>query len=86
MNKFYFTYGTSELYPFKGGWTEIVAPDRSAACAIFRMFHPNSYNGCLNCSEVYSRDEFVKTGMYKEGNFGVRAHEVITLKRKLLSI
>lgn len=85
MNKYYFTYGSSEKYPFRRGWTEVIAPDLATACAIFRVFHPDCYEGVLNCCDVYSEAEFAKTEMSKEGNYGVRAHEIITLQRELLN-
>lgn len=85
MNKYYFTYGTSEDFPFQRGWTEVVAPDLSAACSLFRMIHPDLYEHTLNCSDVYSEAELQRTQMYAEGNFGVRAHEIITLQHVLLN-
>lgn len=80
MNKYYFTYGT-EGQPYRGGWTTVEAPDRKTACALFRVFHPNKTEGLLNCSSVYNEEEFRKTRMYKEGNFGVYEQERITLER-----
>ena len=64
MPKFYFTYGT-DGQPFVGGWTEVEAPDRRAAC-----------------SSVYDEAWFKQTEMYRNGNFGVRCHERITLRRE----
>lgn len=83
MPKFYFTYGT-EGQPFIGGWTEVEAPDGHTACAAFRAFHPEKTEGLLNCSSVYSEENFKRTSMYgPEGNFGYRCHETITLQREL---
>ena len=31
MEKFYFTYGTDSGYPFRGGWSLIIAPNIKAA-------------------------------------------------------
>lgn len=45
MPKFYFTYGLDDTQPFKGGWTEIIAPDVNTACAVFRIFHPDRPDG-----------------------------------------
>lgn len=83
MPKFYFTYG-SEGQPFFGGWTEVEAPDRHAACAVFRAFHPDKTEGLLNCCSVYDEADFKRTSMYgPDGNFGYRCHETITLRREL---
>lgn len=81
MAKFYFTYGT-EGQPFVGGWTEVEAPDRKIACALFRAIHPDKTEGLLNCCSVYSEEQFSKTEMAgSKGNFGRFCHEVITLRR-----
>ena len=86
MPKFYFTYG-SEGQPFCGGWTEVEAPDRHAACAVFRVYHPDKTEGLLNCCTVYTEENFKKTSMYQrpDGNFGYRCHETIILRRELLN-
>lgn len=81
MKKFYFTYGT-DGQPFVGGWTEVEAPNYGAACLAFRAFHPDKTEGLLNCSSVYDEENFRKTGMYRDGNFHARCHEVITLRRE----
>lgn len=49
MTKYIFTYGT-EGQPFAGGWTEVIAPDRQAACAAFRAIHPDRVEGLLRRS------------------------------------
>jgi len=54
---FYFTYGTDECYPYRGGWTKVVVfqdiPEelhdeikeigkaRLLACSLFDLYHPN---------------------------------------------
>ena len=81
MLKFSFTYGTSGQ-PFYGGWTVIEAPDYNTACAFFRAVHPDKTPGILNCSSVYSEEQFAKTLMAgPEGNFGHWCHERITVTR-----
>lgn len=80
MPTFYFTYGT-DGQPFVGGWTEVEAPDGHAACAAFRAYHPDKTEGLLNCSSVYNEEDFKKTSMWSDSNFGRRCHERITLTR-----
>ena len=80
MERFYFTYGTVGQ-PFYGGWTEVEAPDGRTACALFRAYHPDRFEGLLNCSSFYSEDAFFKTTMAKDGNFGHHCHERITVTR-----
>jgi hypothetical protein len=84
MNKYYFTYGTNNLQPFVGGWTEIEAPDITDACALFRMFHPDRSENTLNCSSVYDESYFVTTSMFKNGSYGFRCHERISVQRQLV--
>ena len=79
MEKYYFTYGT-EGHPYYGGWTEIVAPDMETACNLFMAVHPCKHGNFLNCSSVYTEYEMKKTTMYKNGNFGTKCREIITIK------
>lgn len=74
MAEFYFTYGTGSQ-PFCGGWTVVTAVDMSEAVKIFRKAHPDRIKGLINCSSVYSEDEFQQTEMYRTSNFGVREQE-----------
>lgn len=79
MEKFYFTYGTAGQ-PYRGGWTEVIAPGYEAACAAFRAVHPDRIPGVINCCSVYAEKGFLKSGMAgPDGNFGFRCHETITL-------
>ena len=84
MAKFYFTYGLGGQ-PFSGGWTEIEAPDRKTACVMFRAIHPDKIDGLLNCSSVYSEEEFMKTRMAGPlGNFNCFCQEKISLRREVV--
>lgn len=73
--------------PFRGGWTEITAPDRSCACTIFKMFHPNREGsaGQINCADIYSESEFMESAMLLNGNFGAWCQEEIILSRELIA-
>lgn len=78
LKKFYFTYGTSKSYPFRGGWTLIYAPNISAAAQIFKAYHPClGESNLLNCCDYYTAEYFEKSSMYKDGNLGAFCHEVI---------
>jgi hypothetical protein len=79
--KYYFTYGMDERYPFVGGWTEIEAPDSGTACRIFRAVHPDRISGCMNCASVYGENDFSRSRMRIDGNFGKRCVERITIER-----
>ncbi len=80
--RYFFTYGT-EGHPFCGGWTEVEAPNFHVACTVFKAYHPNKTEGLLNCSTVYSEEEFKKTKMAgPKGNFGKFCQETITVRRE----
>lgn len=83
MATFYFTYGSGGQ-PFKGGWTEVNAPDRATAAAAFRAFHPDKIPMCLDCCTMYAEDDFKRTDMYSDGNLGAKCHEIISVSRTLL--
>lgn len=76
--KFYFTYG-AEGHPFKGGWSEVIAPNEKNAIQAFKAVHPPVHGDMLPCAFYYSEERFVKTKMFKYGNFDNYCHEVITL-------
>lgn len=79
--KYYFTYGT-EGHPYYGGWTEVEAPNWDAAVAAFRVYHPDKLKGIVNCAFIYDEPHFMVTRMFREGSFGHRCYERITLMRE----
>lgn len=83
MPKFYFTYGLDMRYPFFGGWTEIEAPRQSDACTIFKMYHPDRPDsaGRLNCSGIFTENEFRDNKAYVDAHCGHICREKITLTR-----
>ena len=81
--KFYYTYGSDPRFPYQGGWTEICAPDRKAADALFRAYHPDRTPNVLNCADVYQEPEFFTTDMYKDDdNLGQGCREMIEVTRR----
>lgn len=80
LEKFYFTYGSDDVQPYCGGWTVVWAPNYQMACQAFRAVHPDRFPNILNCSSVYTAEEFEKTRMAGPcGNFGLRCRETITM-------
>jgi hypothetical protein len=53
------------MFPFYKGWIEIDAPTEGMAREAFRACYPDRHEGTLNCSFVYTQDEFEKTDMFK---------------------
>lgn len=78
MEKFYFTYGTSPAFPFQGGWTLIYATDLRAAQRVFKAHHPDR-DGCgiLNCADYYGAEWFEDSEEFRNGNLGVKCHEIL---------
>ena len=76
--KFIFTFGP-EGHPYPGGWVEVLAPNEEIARSIFRAIYPDRYDGEFRCSMVYSEEEFQRTKMFHNGNFGKRNNQSIIL-------
>ncbi len=76
MQRFFFTFGTSDKFPFRGGWVEVVAPDRAKAVETYRSSHPDINEGTINCSDIYTEEQFMGTDMVKD-NLGATCHEVL---------
>lgn len=83
MPKFYFTYGTSESYPFKGGWTEVEAPDMRTAIAVFRLAHPDKAENTINCAFYYTEEEFYADDSFVNGNRGHGVWERLKLTQEV---
>lgn len=76
---FFFTYGFWKGYPFQNGWTVVRAPDRKIAVAVFRLYHPDSTPGIVNCADIYTEEQIKNTKMWENGNGGKFEREIISL-------
>ena len=79
MKKFYFTYGSSKNYPFHGGWTEVIAPNKHMAIGAFNAVHPPRIENIINCASVYDEKTFHGFEMSRNGNLGKFCVERLTL-------
>lgn len=75
---FVFTHGCGSK--FKGGWTEVVAPDFRTAVALFDAVHPGK-DGLLDCCLMECMQEFTGNPMFTNGNFGKKCVERISVTR-----
>lgn len=77
--EFYYTFGSSEQFPYYGGWVIIRAIDRADADAIFRYFYPHPDDDeLLNAAMVYTKEQFFATAMAEKGtNMGYGCHKTI---------
>lgn len=80
MEIYYFTYGGDD----GGGWTKVVADDYDRAVEAFCLYHPRR-DGFVACASIYSVEQFKRTKMFSEGNFGRRCIETITLTRTVMA-
>ena len=60
--KFYFTFGSSNKFPYQNTYLVVVARDKSSAYEGFRIKYPDrdSKHPCLNCSGVYDEQTWDK--------------------------
>lgn len=80
--KFFYTYGTSEHYPFCGGWVEVEAADWNQAHEIYRSYYPDVLPNALNCAFCYTEAQFNATGMQLTGNSGAFCHRKLTAPKE----
>ena len=78
-DKFYFTFGTDEKYPYQGGWIEISAPSKEEAIRTFKKHYPNRkgspFYNAADCYDSFTIEN--KTDMFKNGNMGKYCWETI---------
>ena len=76
--RFFFTFGTSDNYPYYGGWVEVFAENLDEAVEKFRKKYPDLHEHTVNCAFIYPESEWIKTEMAKFGsNQGFGCHDVI---------
>lgn len=78
MEKYYFTFGSWEKFPYRNTYLIVVAVDYEDAVSGFRERHPDVTPGCMNCSDCYSEEEWETIGQYYAG---IVPAEVIWTKR-----
>lgn len=55
---FFYTFGTSESFPFQKGWIEVHAMTLEESNGLFRHHFPDKTPGILNCSSIYAKETF----------------------------
>lgn len=77
---YYFTYGLAEHYPFRGGWTKVVADSRENAVRLFQIAHPDKNENMINCYFIYDEEGFKETEMFQTNdNLGHGCQEILML-------
>ena len=78
MNRYYFTFGSSESMPFQGGWVIVTADTEREAVNKFNVAYGLSEDGFVNCCSWYTEKEFERTSMGKnDSNLGKSLQAVI---------
>lgn len=73
-----FSFGSWKGYPYQNGFVIIDAPDKKAAIEEFRRRYPDKTPGVINCSDIYTDKDKIKT-FTEENNLGAGCHKYISL-------
>ena len=79
MNRYYYTFGTHEQFPYCRGWVEVLANDWHESHAKYRAKFPDVNEDIINCAMFYTEEQFKKTCMWLERDKykNEKCHEVI---------
>lgn len=58
MKKYYFTFGTNPVFPFKNGYVQVQAVNLEKAVELFNSKFPPAKENTINCAFVYAGEEF----------------------------
>ena len=62
MEKYYFTFGSSNKFPYQNAYLIIVASSYGDAVRGFREKHPDVTPECMNCSDCYDEKQWADVG------------------------
>ena len=58
LKNYYFTFGTDPNLPYQNGYVIVNADNRKNAIQKFRSQYPDRHHGYINCSSVYTEDQW----------------------------
>ena len=58
MERYYFTFGNSEQFPYQNTYLVVISSDRMDALQAFREKHPDVNEGTFNFSSQFSEDKW----------------------------
>ena len=67
MNKFYFTFGSLEQFPYQDTYLIIIADDLAKAIAAFREKYPDRHPNTVNCSDWYDEKRWERIKRHYDG-------------------
>ena len=53
-NRYFFTFGSSDKFPFNNGYLIVKAENIRQAVSLFRAYFPDRTDGVVNCSDYYT--------------------------------
>lgn len=71
MNNYYFTFGSSESFPFQRGYLIVRAASLNEAIEKFRNKYPDRHEGVVNCSSWYTEEQWNQNTYKEDKCFGV---------------
>jgi hypothetical protein len=60
MNRYYFTFGSSDSHPYPNKYLIVEADNQKSAQHIFRSKYPDKVPGTLNCAFIYNEEQWQK--------------------------
>lgn len=58
MNRYYYTFGSADYFPFQNGWIIIEAKTFAQADDVFKKHFPCRHDNVLNCSFSYDEQRW----------------------------
>lgn len=57
-NRYFFTFGSSDKFPFNNGYLIVKAENIRQAVSLFRAYFPDRTDGVINCSDYYTEADW----------------------------
>lgn len=57
-NRYFFTFGSSDKFPFNNGYLIVKAENIRQAVSLFRAYFPDRTDGVVNCSDYYTEADW----------------------------
>lgn len=58
MERFYFTFGSDQGFPYQNTYLIVLAETKSDAVRKFRAKYPDRHKNTINCAFVYSQEQW----------------------------
>ena len=59
-NPFFFTFGSSNTFPYQNGYVKVIGESRDDAVAKFRKIYPDINENTVNCAFIYTQEEWLE--------------------------